>query len=179
MIRFDLQTGKVRILDDQLSFPNGVQLAADHQSILVCETNLARVIRHWIAGDANNLGKSEVFIENLPGLPDNIRLSSTGNYWIAFAAVRHIGQPTLLDRLRNWPRLRILLSYIPNALKYIQRFLPKYGLVIEVDKTEGHIVRSLHDPEGLAVPSASQVTEYNNHLYFGSYYLHHIGVFQL
>ena len=179
MIRFDLQTGKVRILDDQLVFPNGVQLAADRQSILVCETSLARVIRHWIAGDSTNIGKSEVFIENLPGLPDNIRLSSSGNYWIAFAAVRHIGQPGLLDRLRNWPRFRTLLSYIPSAFNYIRHYLPKYGLVVEVDKDERHIIRSLHDPEGLAVPSASQVTEYNDRLYFGSYYLQHIAVFHL
>ena len=110
MIRFDLETGKVRILDDQLTFPNGVQLAADKQSVLVCETTLARVIRHWITGDGTMAGKREVFIDNLPGLPDNIRLTSTRNYWIAFAAIRHVNQPSLLDHLRNWPRLRALLS---------------------------------------------------------------------
>ena len=110
MIRFDLETGKIRILDDQLSFPNGVQLAADKQSVLVCETALARVIQHWIGGNRSMAGKSEVFIDNLPGIPDNIRLTSTGNYWIAFASVRHVNQPSFLDRLRNWSRLRILLS---------------------------------------------------------------------
>jgi hypothetical protein len=51
--------------------------------------------------------------------------------------------------------------------------------VIELDQTTGHIVRSLHDAEGLVVPSVSQVTEYNDHLYFGSYYLNHIAVFKL
>jgi sugar lactone lactonase YvrE len=65
------------------------------------------VIRHSISGTNE---KSEVFIDNLPGLPDNIRLTSTGNYWIAFGAIRHKNQPGLLDRLRNWPRLRTLLS---------------------------------------------------------------------
>jgi hypothetical protein len=60
----------------------------------------------------------------------------------------------------------------------IQKRLPHYGLVIEIDN-HGHIVRSLHDTEGLVVPSASQVTEYDNHLYFGSYYLDHIAVFKL
>jgi hypothetical protein len=61
----------------------------------------------------------------------------------------------------------------------IQKHLPHYGLVIELDKNTGHIIRSLHDAEGLVVPSASQVTEYDNHLYFGSYYLDHIAVFKL
>ena len=110
LIRLDLETGKVRILDDQLAFPNGVQLSADKKSVLVCETSLARVIRHSIGGNNDAVGKSEIFIDNLPGLPDNIRLTSTGNYWIAIAAVRHTNKPSVLDRLRNWPRLRALLS---------------------------------------------------------------------
>lgn len=57
--------------------------------------------------------------------------------------------------------------------------MAKYGLVIELDKDTGHIVRSLHDAEGLVVPSISQVTEYNGHLYFGSYYLEDISMFKL
>lgn len=61
----------------------------------------------------------------------------------------------------------------------IQRRSPKHGLVIELDKESGHIIRSLHDAEGSVVPSASQVTEYKGHLYFGSYYLSHIAVFKL
>lgn len=61
----------------------------------------------------------------------------------------------------------------------IQNRLPAYGLVIELDKDSGEILRSFHDPQALVVPSASQVTEYNGHLYFGSYYLNHIAVFKL
>jgi hypothetical protein len=68
---------------------------------------------------------------------------------------------------------------IPSSLTKIQRRLPQHGLVIELNKDTGHIIRSLHDAEGLVVPSASQVTEYNDHLYFGSYYLNHIAVFKL
>ena len=129
LIRFDLETSKLRILDDQLSFPNGVQLAADKQSVLVCETTLARVIRHWIAGDSSSIGKSEVFIDNLPGLPDNIRLTSTGNYWIAFASVRHVDQPSLLDHLRNWPRLRALLAVSDDLSTSIEVFLHGHALI--------------------------------------------------
>ncbi len=64
MIRFHLDTGKVRILDDQLSFPNAVQITADKQFVLVCETTLARVIRHWMAGNSSTIGKSDLFIDN-------------------------------------------------------------------------------------------------------------------
>ena len=198
MIRFDLETGKVRVLDDQLAFANGVQLSADRQSVLVCETTLARVIRHWIGGNSSQIGKSEIFVDNLPGIPDNIRLTSSGNYWIAFAAVRHQQKLSIFDRLRNWPRLRTVLSvsdrinkqkcfiqcsshfqFLPGLMLKIHRKIPAHGLVIELDKDDGHIVRSLHDAEGSIVPSVSQVTEYDQHLYFGSYYLNHIAVFKL
>ena len=57
--------------------------------------------------------------------------------------------------------------------------MPHHGLVIELDKKDGSIVRSLHDAEGLVVPSVSQVTEYKGYLYLGSYYLNHIAVFRL
>lgn len=29
------------------------------------------------------------FVDNLPGLPDNIRYAGKGNYWIALAAVKN------------------------------------------------------------------------------------------
>lgn len=70
-------------------------------------------------------------------------------------------------------------QFFPGPLKKIRNYLPHHGLVIELDQQTGHIVRSLHDAEGLVVPSVSQVTEYKDSLYFGSYYLDHIAVFKL
>jgi len=125
LIRFDLETGKVRILDDQLVFPNGVQISADKQFVLVCESTLARVIRYSIAG---NNEQRQIFIDNLPGIPDNIRLTSTGNYWIAFASIRHDNRPSLLDKLRNWPRLRTLISFIPNS--FLKKFKVVYHIMV-------------------------------------------------
>ena len=37
---------EVLVLNDQLVFPNGVQIALDHQSVIVGETTYAVVIRH-------------------------------------------------------------------------------------------------------------------------------------
>lgn len=68
---------------------------------------------------------------------------------------------------------------VPSAITKVQKRLSHHGLIVEIDKDTGHIVRSLHDAEGLVVPSTSQVTEYNGYLYFGSYYLEHIAVFKL
>ena len=38
--------------------------------------------------DGAKKGHLEPFSENLPGLPDNIRKSSLGGYWVGTAAVR-------------------------------------------------------------------------------------------
>ncbi|CAF1070278.1 unnamed protein product [Didymodactylos carnosus] len=176
LIRYDIINGKVRTFNNQLSFPNGVQLTVDQQAVLICETSLARIMRFWINGPKT--GKTDIFIENLPGICDNIRMTERKTYWIAFAAVRSLMKPTLVDRLRTWPLLRTLISYFPSWILNYFMHSSRHGLVIEVDNN-GQILRSLHDPEGINIPSTSQVTEYNGYLYFGSYYLPYIGAFKL
>lgn len=44
------------------------------------------IYRYYLKGEKK--GKMEVFMDNLPGLPDNIRLSSSGGYWIGMATLR-------------------------------------------------------------------------------------------
>ena len=41
--------------------------------------------RYYIKGE--HRGKSEVFVENLPGYPDNIRPSSSGGYLVGMSMV--------------------------------------------------------------------------------------------
>jgi sugar lactone lactonase YvrE len=42
-------------------------------------------VRHWLNGI--NKGKTDIFIENLPGGPDNINLAPDGSFWIALVQV--------------------------------------------------------------------------------------------
>ena len=42
--------------------------------------------RYDLKGPAK--GKLEIFHDNLPGLPDNIRRSHSGGYWVGLASVR-------------------------------------------------------------------------------------------
>ena len=59
--------------------------------------------RYYIKGEHE--GKSEVFAHNLPGLPDNIRLSSHGGYWVGLAMKR----TQVTDLLGKYPRARNFL----------------------------------------------------------------------
>ena len=48
--------------------------------------------------------------------------------------------------------------------------LPKYGLILELDTDDGHIVRSYHDPGGEVVEGTSEVVELDkDSIYIGSY----------
>jgi len=60
-------------------------------------------IRYHLKGI--NAGHAEVFVENLPCLPDNIRRSSSGGYWIACGLARH-------DFLGPLPWMRWIISKV-------------------------------------------------------------------
>jgi len=53
-----------------------------------------------------------MFAENLPGLPDNIRRSSGGGYWVAFGACRDAERFNLLDKLQPYPWIRKQLAKV-------------------------------------------------------------------
>ena len=47
-----------------------------------------------------------MFIEKLPGLPDNVSPSSSGGYWVGFAVTRESG---ISDFLGHYPLLRTII----------------------------------------------------------------------
>lgn len=47
--------------------------------------NRFRCMRYWLKGELE--GKLDVFIDNLPGAPDNINLAPDGSFWIALLQV--------------------------------------------------------------------------------------------
>ena len=72
------------------------------------------LFRYYIKG--NKEGMVETFMENLPGLPDNIRESSNGGYWIPMGAVRK-APFSMIDWMapRPWFRnmlVKVLLSLV-------------------------------------------------------------------
>lgn len=44
-----------------------------------------RCLKYWLEGE--NKGKTEIFVEHLPGGPDNINLAPDGSFWIALLQV--------------------------------------------------------------------------------------------
>lgn len=71
VLRYDLRTGSVAVVVDNLCFPNGIELTAGNRSLLVCELAKRRILQHRLTGP--DAGKTELLFDNLPGEPENIR----------------------------------------------------------------------------------------------------------
>ncbi|MGY2003482.1 SMP-30/gluconolactonase/LRE family protein [Blastococcus sp. SYSU DS1024] len=104
--------GTVTELLGGLEFANGVALAADESWVAVAETGAARLRRVWLTGA--RAGASEVFVDDLPGHPDNIALGSDGLVWITLPSPR----VAALAAIHRLPApVRALLSTLPPGLQ--------------------------------------------------------------
>ena len=57
-------------------------------------------------------GTMDVFADNLPGLPDNVRKSSSGGYWVGIAIVRRPGQFNMFDYVASRPWIRSFVTKV-------------------------------------------------------------------
>ncbi|XP_041032359.1 adipocyte plasma membrane-associated protein isoform X4 [Carcharodon carcharias] len=166
LMEYDTVTKQVEVLMDDLRFANGVQLSPAEDYVLVSETTMARIRRYHISGLRK--GGHDIFFDNLPGFPDNIRPSSSGGYWVGMSALRPNPGFSILDFLAPRPWLKNLIFKLFSQ-EMTMKFVPKYGLVLELNE-DGSIRRSFHDPHGVVVPAVSEADEHDGYLYLGSYY---------
>ena len=169
LLRYDPATKTTTVLLSDLYFANGVALSQHEDFVLVNETYRFRVTRYWLKGE--RAGKSEVFVDNLPGYPDNITSNRRGTFWLALVTVRN----DTGDWLAPHPFFKNVLAKLPL------RFLPKpqpYGFVIKLDES-GRILQSLQDPSGEHVPAITAAVEHDGYLYLGSLSNNFVGKFKL
>lgn len=157
LLAYDPKTGNVTRLLGELFFANGVAVSPDQSFALVVETAAYRVKRYWLRGP--NAGKSEIFIENLPGFPDGISSNGRDTFWLAIYAPRS----AILDALMPRPFLRKTLLRLPA---FIFPEPPRYGFVLGLD-LDGRVIHNLQDPAGGYAPITS-VEEFGGWLYLGS-----------
>ncbi|KAM7327146.1 hypothetical protein ACRRTK_013513 [Alexandromys fortis] len=165
LLEYDTVTKEVKVLLDQLRFPNGVQLSPEEDFVLVAETTMARIRRVYVSGLMK--GGADMFVENMPGFPDNIRSSSSGGYWVAAATIRANPGFSMLDFLSEKPFIKRMIFKLFSQ-ETVMKFVPRYSLVLEVSDS-GAFRRSLHDPDGLVVTYVSEAHEHDGHLYLGSF----------
>ncbi|MBM3289619.1 MAG: SMP-30/gluconolactonase/LRE family protein, partial [Candidatus Hydrogenedentes bacterium] len=167
-MKYDPVSKKVTLLIGDLCFANGVAISPDQSFVLVNETWKYRVLRYWLTGD--KAGTWDVFIDNLPGFPDNIASNGKGTFWLALANPRN----PAADALAPYPRPRRAVWKLPKGL---QPAAVRYSFVLGLD-VGGKVVHNLQGPSGALAPVTS-ANEYDGKLYLGSVEDHQLGVFSL
>uniref|UniRef100_A0A8C9I2S1 Adipocyte plasma membrane-associated protein n=1 Tax=Piliocolobus tephrosceles TaxID=591936 RepID=A0A8C9I2S1_9PRIM len=160
LLEYDTVTREVKVLLDQLRFPNGVQLSPAEDFVLVAETTMARIRRVYVSGLMK--GGADLFVENMPGFPDNIRPSSFGGYWVGMSTIRPNPGFSMLDFLSERPWIKRMIFKLFSQ-ETVMKFVPRYSLVLELSDS-GAFRRSLHDPDGLVAAYVSEVHEHDGHL---------------
>jgi sugar lactone lactonase YvrE len=158
LLRHDPATGKTEVLLDGLYFANGVALSKDEDYVLVNETFRYRITRYWLKGE--KAGTHDVFIDNLPGSPDNLQRDPDGNFWVALPTKRD----ATADHLQDMPFLKKQLAKLPQSVWGKSQH---YGFVISVNQA-GKIVQSLQDPIGSHLYFITSVKQVGDYLYLGS-----------
>lgn len=158
LLEYDFDTGKTTVLLRDLHFANGVAVGPDDAYVLVSETTEYRVRRYWLTGD--KAGTSDVFIDNLPGFPDNISYNDKGQFWLALYAPR----TSALDALLPNPNLRKIVFRLPS---FMQPGPARHGWVLGLD-LEGKVVANLqYKGEGAYSPITS-AEQFGDALFLGS-----------
>ncbi|KAM0022150.1 putative strictosidine synthase [Helianthus debilis subsp. tardiflorus] len=85
LMSYDPSTKQTKVIARNLYYANGVEMSPEQDFVVFCETPMMRCSRYYIHGEKE--GSTDVFIDRLPGMPDNIRYDGEGHYWIGIAAV--------------------------------------------------------------------------------------------
>lgn len=114
LIKYNLVTGETEVLLEGTLGLNGVQKHSDGESVLVNESMGSRIYRYYFTGTKK--GTTEIFVDKLPGLPDNIRASEDGKtFWCALYQTRNGGTSTFYQSLGAHPSVRKVLSVLFNV----------------------------------------------------------------
>ncbi|SDO85274.1 Sugar lactone lactonase YvrE [Pseudomonas arsenicoxydans] len=158
LLRYDFQSGKTTVLLDKLEFANGVTLGPDDSFVLVNETGAYRISRYWLSGP--KAGTHDLFIDNLPGLPDNLAFNGRDRFWVALYAPRS----ALLDATAQHPFVR---KMIVRALMLLPKPVEKRAFALGLD-VDGKVIANLQDANNGNYSPITTVREYGDWLYLGS-----------
>uniref|UniRef100_A0A4W5L7Z0 Strictosidine synthase conserved region domain-containing protein n=1 Tax=Hucho hucho TaxID=62062 RepID=A0A4W5L7Z0_9TELE len=91
--------------------PNGIALSPDESFLLLAETSIGCVLRYWLKGP--QAGTKEVIMSNMPGYPDNIRLSDRGTFLVGLTTTRFRKlMPPFLDLIGPYPAVKRFLAKV-------------------------------------------------------------------
>jgi sugar lactone lactonase YvrE len=134
-------SGVVELVAENMDFANGVTLAPGEDFLVVAETGGYLLTRIWLTGA--KAGVREVFVSNLPGLPDNVSTGDGGLIWVALPSPRSRSLDALLPR-PAW--LRKVVWALPKQLRprdtptaWVQAYDVQGVLIHDLQTTEPNL----------------------------------------
>ncbi|XP_055322327.1 adipocyte plasma membrane-associated protein Hemomucin [Sitodiplosis mosellana] len=196
LFRYNRVTKQNKFLLDELYFANGIALPPNEDFIVVSETGASRLTRYYLTGA--KAGQTDVFIDSLPGIPDNLTPDADG-LWVPLVQSVDSENPALWQSAANAPLVRKFLAralalielpfkvvenIYPNF--YTQTFIHKIGhfeslvglaparqTILRLD-WNGKIIGSLHGFDK-SVHGVAHVLEDGDYLYLGSFAHKYLG----
>ncbi len=172
ILEYDPSTKETKIVAKGFSFANGVALSLDEQWLFLNETGKYRVWKISVNAKDLDISKpdvlAKVFVDNLPGYPDNLMRGLDGKIWVGLVKPR----TPALDKMTftTTPFMRKLTVRLPRIMWPVPK---PYGHVMAFTE-DGRIVDDLQDPSG-AYPETTGVTETKDKLFIQSLHAKGIG----
>lgn len=166
VIRYDKKTKEAKVIMDNLVCNNGLALNKDRSFLITCESGTSLVHRYWIKGP--KAGTRDIFAK-VPGYPDNIRLTSTGDFWIGLHCKKNlIGR--LIVKYKWLGKLVEKTMKLEYLIAFINGFKP-HGVAVKISGETGEVLELLEDKEGKTMKYVSEAYERDDgKLWFGSVY---------
>ncbi|CAH1637793.1 unnamed protein product [Spodoptera littoralis] len=191
LFHYDAVRNQSKVLLDDLWFANGVVVSPNEDFVLVCETFRSRLMKYYLRGPKK--GQSEVFVDGLPGAPDNARpLPDGSGILVALYTVFEEDRPPLTKLMAAAPLVRKLaarlhrlveipLEYLnslsPNIIfeeiiysighfKTLSGIAPQMAGLVQLD-WDGNIVATYYNTDKSLGPISDAIV-FNGKLYTGS-----------
>lgn len=129
MFRYNAATKKNEVLVKDLGFANGVALGKDEQFVIVAESLTSRITKYNLKGP--KAGKSEIWIEALPGLPDNIHSDGKDGFLVGIYFYADPQNPQLFQSIIPHPLIRKMVARLVTLYKMpfqlLRQYYPEYA----------------------------------------------------
>jgi len=167
LLSYSPKTKETKVHLSNLFFANGVALGPNDEFVLVNETGKAQIHRLWLKGDKQ--GTADIFITNLPAMPDNLTFNGKDTFWVPLINLRD----PLIDGLADYPFIRKLAGGMPSSWLKPSK---DYGFVIGLD-VDGKVTFNLQGNHN--VFAITSVIEYQNSLVLGSLIMNNAAIVEL
>jgi len=196
LLKYDQKTKMNTVLVKNIHFANGLEMSDDESFLIISETGRYRVLKYYLKGP--NAGNTEVFVDGLPGMPDNVK--KIGKFFYFPLVIQRL---PVLESIGEYPIIRMMIYkflrtiditfqavdlYFPNiyskkAMHWMGHYestlflklitVPRLS-IIKVNEN-GVVVSSFHSTDGL-VSNICDFELVDDKLYFGSPFNSFLGI---